>query len=341
MIHIKWVASDLHACGHIRGELMAREVNRNIANMSIDLKNCIVMSDYPKTNLMVFQRSCMPELLVKIDLAKSLGVKLIYETDDDVFNIPEGFMDPYKHYADPKVRRCIIDSMDKCDAISVSTMELANSVAIVFPKKPIFVIDNFLSIAEWEIPYERRIEKVKNGKPITIGWMASGSHTIDIPLVAKAIEETMDKHPEVMLHLIGWVGWKNMQLEKHKNRILCEDWLPIDAIPYAMSNFDINLCPIMDNKFNRCKSNLKYLQGGVLGIPSICSKLPPYGCVQDGVDGLLADSPESWLACLDALIENSEMRRDIGEKARAKVVSEYDMSKNYMNWVKMFQKVLS
>lgn len=339
MLIVKAICSDLHACGHVRLEIMAREINANLANMQVDVKNCIVMSDFPKANIMVFQRAHAPEIFAKMMMAKKLGIKTIYETDDDMLHMPEGFQKPYDFYKQPQVRQQMVDFMENADIITTSTVELANRLTLIVPKKPIFVAENALDVKEWNDAYAKRQAKKKAG--VTIGWMASGSHTIDIPLVKEALELLLEQNPLVSVHFIGWIGFENIGLEKYKDRIIVENWVPIDVLPYAMMNFDIGICPLEDNPFNRCKSNLKFLQHSALGIPSICSPLPPYeGTIDNGVDGLFATTPADWLACLSELVENEKLRVEMGAKARLKLLEKYDMSKNYLQWANIFERVM-
>jgi len=336
---IKIYCSEVHACGAVRIEAMAREINANMPNMQIDAKTCIMMSDFPKANIMVFQRPHAPEVFAKMMLAKKMGIKTVYETDDDMLHMPEGFQKPYDFYKQPQVRQQIVDFIENADVITTSTVELANRLAVLVPKKPIFVVENALDVKEWNDAYAKRQANPK--KHVTIGWMASGSHLIDIPLVQEALEILLEDNPLVSLHFVGWIGFENIGLERFKDRIIVENWVPIDMLPYAMMNFDIGICPLIDNPFNRCKSNLKYLQHSALGIPSVCSPLAPYkDTIEDNVDGMFAETPASWLACLSELVENEQLRIAMGAKAREKVIAKYDMAKNFLQWANVFERIM-
>jgi hypothetical protein len=54
-------------------------------------------------------------------------------------------------------------------------------------------------------------------------------------------------------------------------------------------NIDIVVAPLLDNVFNRCKSNIKFLEMSALGIPCICQDLAPY---QPYTDLLFKDANE-------------------------------------------------
>ena len=62
---------------------------------------------------------------------------------------------------------------------------------------------------------------------------------------------------------------------------------PCDILhyPQALKNLDLQavVAPLIDNVFNRCKSNIKLLEGWALGIPVIAQNLPTYSKYTDSV----------------------------------------------------------
>ena len=49
----------------------------------------------------------------------------------------------------------------------------------------------------------------------------------------------------------------------------------------SQKNLDVVVAPLIDNIFNRCKSNIKFLEMSALGIPCICQDLIPYSPYTD------------------------------------------------------------
>lgn len=344
MTIVKFFMSDLHACGHIRGEVVAREINRQFPNVLMDCKSDVLFSDSIRSNILIFQRAFRDDLLASAMAAKKRGIKIVYEIDDDLFNLPKDFEKPYDFYGKPEIRQALTSFIQASDAVIVSTYELAVSLNAVSPGNPKFVIENALDVDQWEHAYQERQTAKRDS--VTIGWMASGSHVIDTPLVADAIWRIMEEFPNVRLHLIGWVESKHFgetRMLKFADRMEIQPWLPITVIPKAMSDFDIGLCPIVDNAFNRCKSNIKYLSHAALGVPSVVSPLPPYKCVRHGEDGLVAadNSPESWYDCLKQLVSNEVLRVGLGAMARKKLLKEYDIRRTAVQWTDAFQKILA
>ncbi len=92
---------------------------------------------------------------------------------------------------------------------------------------------------------------------------------------------------------------------------------------------DIGLAPLLDEPFNRAKSELHWLEYAMAGAPAIVSGLEgggPFDVVRDGLDGLVARSPDDWLRHLRALVGSSQLRDEICGRARERVMAEYTLS---------------
>lgn len=71
----------------------------------------------------------------------------------------------------------------------------------------------------------------------------------------------------------------------------------------------IALAPLRDTEFNRCKSDLKWLEYTALGLPVVASAVRPYATIEDGLTGsLVPDDPAAWAeAVIDAVEAGASM----------------------------------
>ena len=101
-------------------------------------------------------------------------------------------------------------------------------------------------------------------------------------------------------------------------------------------NLDIALAPLEDNEFNRCKSNIKWLEYSSCAVPGIYSDLPPYAKdIQSGKDGfLVGSSKKEWVQALEFLICNKKERIKIGYMAQQRVMEEFTLNEDRVEAIK-------
>ncbi|RMB07835.1 glycosyl transferase family 1 [Eilatimonas milleporae] len=89
-----------------------------------------------------------------------------------------------------------------------------------------------------------------------------------------------------------------------------------------LATCDISLLPLSDNRGNRCKSDLKFIEAAAAGNAVIASPTVYDASVKDGRTGLIAGTTEDWCRHLEALISTPAYRRTMGMAARTYVARE-------------------
>lgn len=338
---VKWYLSDLFACGHIRAEVVARDINSRYPNATMDCKSEIMLSDFYRTNIMVFQRQFTEQNLGKIKMAKRRGIKTVYDIDDDMLNVPKDFAKPYAFFAREDIRKGLIDSMNEVDLVVSSTTTLAESLGQNINNK-ITVVENGIDCHMWEPSYASRSGYKRDG--FVIGWMASGSHIMDMDVIGNSLERIMKENDFVSFKMIGGLvpedKWPWMK--DYPGRVESSEWIEITSLPTAMKLFDIGLAPLVDNVYNKSKSNIKYLQYGVLGVPCLASSLEPYsGSVSHEENGfLIPDNEDEWYRYMNLLIHNQVVYNYISDNARKNVYDNYSIDKTTGKWLNAFSELL-
>ena len=116
--------------------------------------------------------------------------------------------------------------------------------------------------------------------------------------------------------------------------------LPEFAAALVAARPDIGLAPLLDEPFNRAKSELHWLEYALAGAPTIVSGFAgpgPYDIVRDGVDGLVARSPADWDRHLRALVGSAALRADLAGRARERVTAEYDIANRALEWADAYR----
>lgn len=312
-------------------------------------------------DVLILQMVFSPELVAQ---AKAMGKKVLFECDDLIHKTHA------LHYAYEETRTLrsrikwlwrIWRVLRQCDGFIVSTPELKRAYG--WMAKQTLVFGNYMELEHW------LKEPVKNTSDrIRILWAGSTSHTGDLYWVKPIMAEILRRYPMVQFIYIGTGGVPTDDL--YARFIYGDDMFeglpkdrresilpaPPNVYPYILSSLmaDIAIAPLEKNDFNRYKTQCKYLEYALNGIPGVYSKWF-YTDVKDyyaehlrgwriggemGADaaawalatGVLADTPEEWIDALSLLIEDATLRRSIGENARQEVIKSYNFTDHAGRW---------
>lgn len=175
---------------------------------------------------------------------------------------------------------------------------------------------------------------------IRIGWFASSSHLNEVWLVKDTFKKLYERYGKNILFVqLGDVielrkTFKEDEMEFHP-------FVDLSVYPLkaAALNLDIGICPLVDDEFNRHKSQLKWSEYAALRIPSVCSALPPYECIEEGRTGYLAKDAGEFADKLSLLIENEKLRREIADNAFEKNYADFNLKTNARKWADFYEKV--
>jgi glycosyltransferase involved in cell wall biosynthesis len=157
---------------------------------------------------------------------------------------------------------------------------------------------------------------------VTIGYFSgTRTHNTDFKECAAALIRIMETHPNVRLMLVGYLdigrefAGVGRRVEQHR-------FVPWQRLSRLFAKVDINLAPLeLDNPFTACKSDLKYLEAAIMGIPTVASAVGSFvQSIDHGANGYLCRSEAEWFNCLTVLIEDAVLRQKMGNLARQKVL---------------------
>lgn len=219
-------------------------------------------------DVIIFQKIQNLEGLEYICKLKKLypSTKIYAEVDDSIGEIvpSSAVAHAFKDHHNVAGEHCA-----QMDGVICSTEYLAESVKRF--NKNTFVAPNCISKDLFK--YEK---KTQNNEVFTIGYVAGGGHDEDLLIAYKAIKPLLDDL--CVKFVIRYGGYRPSFLEDHKN-IDFKSW-NVHIGEYAQKvadlNIDLNIIPLRDTEFNRCKSNLKLLESTSMGIPAVVSNVGPY-----------------------------------------------------------------
>ena len=221
-------------------------------------------------DIIIFQRiQNMPALALIEKLREEYPkVKLVAELDDSVGDVPPS--SPYKW---KEHHKWSAEHLYRSDAVVCSTQYLADSIKFIVKDKPIHIAPNCINNKTWK--FKKPKNRIEN--EIRFGYVGGGAHDEDLLIVYRAILPLFELYPGLKL-VVRYGGWKPQWLKDHPQiDFQCVGW-SIDEYPQKISdmNIDVGLAPLRDSEFNRCKSNLKWLEWASMNIPLIASNVEPY-----------------------------------------------------------------
>ena len=196
-------------------------------------------------------------------------------------------------------------ALARVDAVITTNAYLADKLAIVNPA--VTVIPNFIDDAVLCFERPRRPR-------LTVGWMGATGHAGDFRYIQELLTEFFRLEPDVDAHFIGddhrtLIGRPDARYSPGTTTDACAYWNAID--------FDIGIAPIADTEFNRCRSHIKALEYGALGIPVVASSVGPYrDFVQHGVTGFLVRNNHEWVTALRTLVNDEQLGLQMRQAAR-------------------------
>lgn len=282
----------------------------------------------------IFYRvTATPGVVEAIDATRAAGKPSFYEIDDLMFDATR-FPDSFESYGGQITRALYATliiapaelraAMALCDFGIASTPALGREMAGVLGEGRVLVHHNAL-----HDPHEALLRlkpAPSTGSRIKI-FYGSGTqaHNEDFEaLAAPALLRVLQEQPQVDLVILGYLTLPP-GFAPFKARITRID--PIwDITLYwqVMATADINIAVLKPGLIADCKSEIKWLEAALVGIPSIVTPTETYrGVIEEGRTGLFAIDPEQWHAALTRLVTQPELRRTIGRAARERVIRTY------------------
>lgn len=200
------------------------------------------------------------------------------------------------------------------DVFLASTQAIKNVYDDLNLHKPSYVIPNGLAKEVLDI---RNLDKKKPiSDKIQIFYGAgSKTHDADFDLISRPVARILCDFPNVSLYIIGQLELSSI-FDNYKKQI--HRISRLSAVNYfqEISQYDIALMPLTDNFFNKCKSNIKYIEASILNIPSVASNIYEFSqAIVDGENGFLASTEEEWYEKIKQLIQNPSLRKNMSKKA--------------------------
>ena len=176
-----------------------------------------------------------------------------------------------------------------------------------------------------------------NKTKICIGWSGSFSTIPYFEYALPALQEIKAKYGDkVYFKVIGDANYYNKELDINGTA-----WSSATEVA-ELSEIDIGIMPLPNDEWTKGKCALKGLLYLSLEQAAVLSDVGVNGeVIQDGVNGFLVSSTADWVEKLSLLIDNPQLRQEMGQKGRQTVLERYSVLSEQANYTKYFKELLA
>ena len=301
------------------------------------------------------------DLVAMIKTLKAHGKKVVYDLDDNMFDISP--ISP--HYKDfgimpvefdaegggkgilwqngqggfdvlrnRKMRKSFIEIIRAVNCVTVTTEPLAKIYRRM--NDNVRVVPNSLDFGVWEKP-----PICREGDEVRLLYTGAANHQEDFMFISTVLADLQKTYPQLKIVLVG-MDWNSVQSGIDYSRVEVAGWTDIEAYPYKLQTLccDIGIAPISKIPFNECRSSIKWCEYSALKMATVATNYGPYKRdMQDGVTGLLVKEKADWKAALSRLIEDVSYRKQLAHQAFKHCKATYDLYYVVDSWFSSFISV--
>ena len=259
-----------------------------------------------------------------------LSIPTIYDADDLVFDESIiGQIDGVRYLDEEQYRmyvsgvRLYRAMLEACDYATSPTKYLSKYMQSITGKKA-FIIPNGMN--QSQITTASSLEESEHtSEKIEIGFLSgTRTHNMDFEQATEALVSILSKHSNISLVIIGLLDLP-APLKPFHEKITHLPLMDPEALLRYCSRLYAVIIPLeYETPFCNAKSELKYFEQALIGVPVIASPTKTYkDCITNGINGLLAKDTHQWENALERIISDKAFRDSLAKNARKQIEGAY------------------
>lgn len=299
----------------------------------------------------IFMRvPAFPPIIDLIADAAQQGLAIFYDCDDLIFDAGQ-FPPPLSTYAgqitahDHAAIACGVPlfrhAMAMCDHGIASTPTLQQAMSPIVRSGQVFLHSNaiglpHLSAMAAATPHGRR------DKLVIFYGSGTKAHKAEFAEVLEpALAEVLAQRPgKVECRLIGdFPEFRHLDPRHPDIRLIPPIW-DFEAFCAELSQADINLSVLFPSPLTDAKSEIKWMEAALFGIPSVVSPTATHRAViEEGQTALFAADKAGFVSAILRFVDDADLRHRIGQTARDHVLRDYALDAMGARLGAMFETV--
>ncbi len=269
--------------------------------LSVQVANEVDWVAMALADAIMLQRPCRSSQVQIAEMAAKHGVPVWVEHDDDIFSLPSD--NPHHdQYMNPGVHAAAAKIANLADIVTVSTQALAERFAKFTRQPPIVVPNALMTNMVGHVP-----DHADKPRMNAVMWRGSITHQRDLDLYTDAMARVAAQNPDTawLFQGIGANNYRVLEVITKSQRGHQAD--PIDYFNIlASTRPKVMVVPLVDNAFNRAKSNIAWIEAIYAGAVCVAPDWPEWrrpGCFNYA-------STEAFPEVLNAAINLSDKTRN-------------------------------
>lgn len=224
-----------------------------------------------------------------------------------------------------------LEAMLCFDEIMVATTPLAQFWNEQTGRRLATVIPNGLSRRWLSTPVQRMVDQDDSHQTITY-LPGTNSHNKDFSEIADVLSETLQRHKNVKLLIVGELHTDKNQFPA--DRLSHSRWVDYFKLPQIIASSSVTLAPLVQSPFTYSKSHIKFIESAAFGTPAICS--PTADICQHTSDGLhVVTTIAQWRDALHRVLaskQNKASRQTLKNSVRSTSTADHSAEKFLKHW---------
>jgi glycosyltransferase involved in cell wall biosynthesis len=252
--------------------------------------------------------------------------RTLFDADDDYFHLSEHpeFGRSAVEYGNTRLQTRILANA----GMSTFTTCVSPVIAEMFADycTNTVVVPNGLPKAYLDQPARYELDPLSLKDGPTVGWAGTAFTKWEL---TNDVKEVLSKVGDMggKLHTVGVPFHEMREIGLARPGVSITGWVPDSYAYLDVVDFDIWVAPYRRTRYNEAKAPTKALEAAFLGIPIVASDTIPYRAfVRDGVTGFLVPPGGDWETPIRTLINEPELRAQMGAAAR-EVAQEYTIER--------------
>ncbi|MFY9308208.1 MAG: hypothetical protein WAQ28_04070 [Bacteroidia bacterium] len=336
-IHVLFLSPCLNESGYYRMILPALELNRTDTHSAIighihkwDFNKLFDDYDTPIDFRLVEWADYVVLPVMFTDAAYI--IKSMREINDDiefVMDMEVNYHELPEYHPDfkklkPELKNVLVNNLSKVDILSAPNNKILNYYNDLVQKLDeefLLYFERFPNLLS-NFTFEEITQIQRNSTDkVRIGIILDASQGNDLKTIETPISALLERHKDKIEIII--FGWSKKIAEQYgllnELRITYEKPVPFQDYHLRLNRlaFDMALLPLMDNIYNTSgKAVNRYIDLSANMVPVIAPNLSPFkNLIKEGENGFIATSDEDWINKTEQLINNTELRKDVGNNA--------------------------